>query len=202
MLVSFVFGVLSAPLPTNKQLARALPGTVVFFDKFCPDLRGGCSGSGSGFGSGFGSSVGCPDARKSTPEGGGSVDDPPLPGPPVSSSTMMAAACRWCSKELGNAQVIALSEDESDCRVGDDERSGNGETFSLERDAGQAGAEEGGAGSGGGGGTPLRVLNLRGFLHNFVGGEAGEELARRGDLLRGVHLSNKVERVVGRSCFW
>lgn len=150
---------------------------MVFFDKFCPDLHGAprnCNDDGDGDGD---------DRLAGTNPSacGGNADDKSAPSrAPVPPSTrmMMAAACRWCSKELGNAPVVVLSEGESDGRVG--------------ADGSCAGKEEGEVAGEGGGGALPRVLGLRQFLRDFVGGQAGEELARRGDLLRGVHLSHKV----------
>lgn len=181
------------------KLARVLPGTVVFFDKFCPDLHSADAGGLGGTG-------------PSEEEGGESADGTPPPPPPpprplaVAPSTAMAAACGWCSAKLGNALVVVLSEDgdddEADDRVGDDDHGGSAAaagrtTPPPERREGQAGAgaRDGGAGGREGGAMPPRVLGLREFLRDFfVGGgaEEQEELVRRGDLLRGVHLSNKV----------
>lgn len=144
----------------------------MFFDKFCPDLHGAGNDDGSNDGGGEGSADDSPQPL---------LSGPLVPPPPA---TAMAAACRWCSKELGDAPVIVLSEGEHDDeggRVGGDGRKGNG------------GEEEGRAGGAGTARVSPRVLGLREFLREFVGGgEVGEELGRRGDLLRGVHLSSKV----------
>ena len=166
----------------KQKLARSLPGTVVFFDKFCPDLhRHGAGDSGDNGGDGLA-------AVTHPSEGGENAGEPSALSRRLLGSsppTTMAAACRWCSRELGNAPVVVLSEeDESDDRVG-------GEDGSC------AGEEEGG-----GEGMLPRVLGLRAFLWDFVrraGAEEEEveELARRGDLLRGVHLSSKASE---RSC--
>lgn len=169
----------------KKKVARALPGTLVFFDKFCPDLHGAAAAVGL-------------DGSTASSEGEGDVGRPsPSPSPSGSPpskhllpSSSMLAACRWCSAELGNASVFVLSDD-GDGQAGDEEDSEHccstvqGCPCSDDAQA-RTGAEEEG-------GTATRVvLGLRDFLGDFVGGEAGEELARRGDLLRGVHLSNKV----------
>eukprot|EP00903_Cladosiphon_okamuranus_P006825 g6650.t1 len=166
------------------QLARTLPGTMVFFDKFCPDLHLHDGARGRNGGGGGGDDGLAAGRNPSACRENAAHDDTSAPssGPaPRSTGVMMAAACRWCSEELGNAAVVVLSEGESGGWVGADGRS------CL---AGKEGGEEG-AGGGGTGVLP-RVLGLREFLRDFVGGgEAGEELARRGDLLRSVHLSSK-----------
>lgn len=157
---------------------------MVFFDKFCPDLHGPGDGDDSLVAIN-------PSNSKANAD-----DDRPVPSrPPVApSAAMMTAACRWCSKELGNAPVVVLSEGDNDGPVGD---GGSGSGSCAGR--GEEGGRQGGGGEGEAGGMPPRVLGLREFLRDFVGGEAGEELARRGDLLRGVHLSNKVTAWCGYS---
>lgn len=165
--------------PPPKKIARALPGTMVFFDKFCPDLHGASA------------------AARPPVEGrrGGSHSSPSSSTPfkhRVSSSSSlssMLAACRWCSAELGNASVFILSDDDDDddkehcCSVV--------QGFHADDDAHQAGTGRAEGGEGGAG-APRVALGLRDFLGDFVGGEAVEELARRGDVLRGLHLSNNV----------
>ncbi|CAM9312557.1 unnamed protein product, partial [Scytosiphon promiscuus] len=172
------------------QLARTLPGTVVFFDTFCPDLHGG-EGEGEGERG---------DAFRASPSPGIRTppSDPLLPSPSTSS---MLAACRWCSAQFGKKYgsspppVLLLSDDSGDGGGGRGGGGGGGGGNALGSDARASGGGRGGAKGASGGSEPnatVRALGLDGFLREFVGvGEAAEELARRGDLLRGVHLSNK-----------
>ncbi len=165
------------PIPCPQQIARSLPDTVVFFDKFCPDLHGTAAAAAAAV-------DGTTNPRA---EGGAGHPSPSSPRPsasrlasgPLAPSQAMAAACRWCSKELGNASVFVLSDDDA----------GEGRT-------GGGGGGVGGGGEGGDGGGETRVLGLRDFLRLFVaGGEEAEggKLARRGDLLLAAHLANKVK---------
>jgi len=155
----------------------------VFFDKFCPDLHGTAAAAAADV-------LGTNNREL---EGGAGHPSPPSPRPPASPPTSgspppspaMAAACRWCSKELGNASIFVLSDDNAGQRqAGGSGYSGSG-----------GGGGGGGSGEGDGGGE-ARVLGLRDFLRLFVaGGEEAEggELARRGDLLLAAHLVNKVK---------
>lgn len=104
----------------------------------------------------------------------------------------MLAACQWCSAKFGEntgslaPSVLLLSDD-----IGDG-GGGAPESDALGARGGEEVKTEGGAPTST---RTVRELGLHGFLREFVGtGEAAEELARRGDLLRGVHLSNKVWR--------
>ncbi|CAM9697488.1 unnamed protein product [Pylaiella littoralis] len=190
------------------QIARALPGTLVFFDKFCPDLHGATTTAAAA--AAAGPHV---DGRTTSDGREGDVRHPSPPTSPPSkhlafsssssssscfSCSSVLAACRWCSAELENASVFVLSDDD-DGRTGDDDEDDDDKQhsrraavqgFSSDGDAHQAGT---GVGEDveGGSGTPRVVLSLRDFLGGFVWGEAGEELARRGDLLRRMHLANK-----------
>ncbi|CAM9581753.1 unnamed protein product, partial [Laminaria digitata] len=178
------------------QLAHSLPGTVVFFDKFCPDLHnlpdvgedddGTTSGTTSGIASGIASGV-----TYASLTGTGDADHAsPLRDAAASSSSSfssLAAACRWCGVELGNSSVTILSDDNAE---NNDYGDGNAdeEGYPAHGQAvGGAGRGEGGRGDGG-----VPVLGLHGFLRRFVDESGAEDLARRGDLLRKVHLSNKV----------
>ncbi|CAM9283337.1 unnamed protein product, partial [Ectocarpus sp. 12 AP-2014] len=97
------------------QLARSLPGTMVFFDKFCPDLHGASAAATAGttdpgergppeVGEGGNTSVlSPPDALR-----------PPTPAVHASSTSSVLAACQWCSEKLGDASVVVLSDDGRD----------------------------------------------------------------------------------------
>ncbi|CAM9489850.1 unnamed protein product, partial [Ectocarpus sp. 4 AP-2014] len=106
------------------QLARSLPGTMVFFDKFCPDLRGASAAATAGA---------TDPGERGPPEVGGGGDTsvlsppdalrPPTPVVHASSTSSVLAACRWCSEKLGDASVVVLSDDgDDDDRDGTDTR--------------------------------------------------------------------------------
>ncbi|CAM9323899.1 unnamed protein product [Ectocarpus sp. 12 AP-2014] len=187
------------------QLARSLPGTMVFFDKFCPDLHGASAASTAG--TTDPGERGPPEVGEGGDTSGLSPPDalrPPTPTVHASSTSSVLAACRWCSEKLGGASVVVLSDDGHD-----HDRDGTGAGGFLDDDAPPPPppqqqqqqqqalavgdhARMGGTGAAGGGGAELpRVLGLREFLRGYVGGDAEEELARRGDLLRRAHLSCK-----------
>lgn len=188
---------------------------MVFFDKFCPDLHDlhgvgdgdDCATSGSSTtsgttserdrggtaaGGGGGGAYGTPAAAAvaATAVGNASLTGTgdaehasPVRGAASSSSSFssLVAACRWCGVELGNSSVAILSDDYND------ESSDNADEEGFSGDdqaAGGVGMREGD------GGVP--VLSLHGFLRRFVDESGAEDLAKRGDLLRKVHLSSNV----------
>ena len=151
---------------------------MVFFDKFCPDLHGTAAAAAAALGGipTSGAEGGANYSSSAPSPGTPSPPSPPASGP-LAPSSVVAAACRWCSRELGSATICVLSDDDAGER--------------------QAGGGGGGGGVGGGdAGGEARVLDLRDFLRRFVaGGDAAEggELARRGDLFLAAHLANKAK---------
>lgn len=161
------------PLPLDApQLARELPGTLVFFDKFCPDLHQPSTTVAATT-----DNHGIADLNTHEGDGGIHNDVKRLIMP-------VLAACRWCSAELGRSvlSVSVVSNDNivfapKSCEALPKEGQGD------ERDA-------------------MRLLDLGGFLEKFVGGEAAVELRRRGDLLRRTHVANKVWRFCFLFCLF
>ncbi|CAM9652144.1 unnamed protein product [Ectocarpus fasciculatus] len=188
------------------QLARSLPGTMIFFDKFCPDLH---SASATATASAGATAPGVRGSREGV--GGGDDSDvsppadaplPPTPAVHVSSASSVLEACRWCSQKLGGASVVVLSDD------GKADHDGTDTGDFADHDAppprqpafvvGEHARLGGASASAGGRGAGLpKVLGLREFLRGYVGGDTEEELARRGDLLRRTHLSCKASSSKG-----
>ena len=107
----------------------------------------------------------------------------------TSSFSSLVAACKWCGVELGNSSVTILSDDSDS---GDGIGNADEEVFLGDGQAvGGAGMLEGGHGDGG-----VPVLSWHGFVRRFVDGSGTEDLTRRGDLLRKVHVANKVWHAV------
>lgn len=148
----------------TSQLARTLPGTLIFFDKFCPDLHTPSANDNSGDESNASDNEADPAAHPP-------VGDVSLPFPPLKNTPPLVAASRWCSANLGDADVVVLCEDAPNS---------SRQPLGEEREATRSD------------GVQVMNMNLHQFLREFVKGEAAEKLGKRGELLRRAHMSNKV----------
>lgn len=196
---------------------------MVFFDKFCPDLhdlpgvgdgdncatsgssttsgttsdrdRGGTAAAAAGaaaYGAPAAAAVAATAVSNAPLSGTGDAEHAsPVRGAAFSSSSSfssLVAACRWCGVELGNSSVAILSDD-------NDENNDNGDGNADEEGFNDDGQAAGGVGmKEGDGGVP--VLSLHGFLRRFADESGAEDLAKRGDLLRKVHLSSNVSGAI------
>lgn len=175
------------------QLARALPGTLVFFDKFCPELHRTSPGATNPLPG---------DDTKGTQDKNASMSySTSSPGEEPS----LLAACKCCRARLGSSSVITILSDED---VGDADSDSEVEQWKALRERGagtstrtrtcitrNADLDEDfwGISTVATATAIVRTLDLDDFVGEFVADkQAAAELIRRGALLRHAYIPIKV----------